>query len=37
MYQTKNDLCDERHNFEMSLSYIDPTIPRAAFKIESVN
>ena len=36
MYQTKNDLWDERHNFEMSLSYIDPTIPRAAFKIESV-
>ena len=36
MYQTKNDLWDERHNFEMSLSYIDPAIPRAAFKIESV-
>ena len=36
MYQTKNDLWDERRNFEMSLSYIDPTIPRANFKIDSV-
>ncbi len=26
MYQTKTDLWDERKNFEMSLSYIDPTI-----------
>ena len=36
MYQTKERPWDERHNFEMSLSYIDPTIRRAAFKIESV-
>ena len=36
MYQTKTDLGDERKNFEMSLSYIDPTIPRANFKIDSV-
>lgn len=36
MYQTKNDLWDERRNFEMSLSYIDPTIPRANFKIDTV-
>lgn len=36
MYQTKTDLWDERRNFEMSLSYIDPTIPRANFKIDSV-
>ncbi len=35
MYQTKTDLWDERKNFEMSLSYIDPTIPRANFKIDS--
>ena len=36
MYQTQNDLWDERRNFEMGLSYIDSTIPRVAFKIESV-
>ena len=36
MYQTKTDLWDERKNFEMSRSYIDPTIPRANFKIDSV-
>lgn len=36
MYQTKNDLWDERHNFEMSLSYIDPAIPRANYRISSV-
>ena len=36
MYQTKTDLWDERKNFEMSLSYIDPTIPRANFKIDTV-
>lgn len=36
MYQTRNDLWDERHNFEMSLSYINPTIPRANYKIDSV-
>ena len=36
MYQTKTDLWDERKNFEMSLSYIDPTIPRANCKIDSV-
>ena len=36
MYQTKTDLWDERRNFEMSLSYIDPSIPSAKFKIDSV-
>lgn len=36
VYQTQNNLWDERRNFEMSLSYIDPTIPRANFKIDSV-
>ncbi len=36
MYQTRNDLWDERRNFEMSLSYIDPAIPRANYKIDSV-
>ena len=36
MYQTKTDLWDERKNFEMSLSYVDPTIPRMNFKIDSV-
>ena len=36
MYQTKNDLWDERRNFEMGLSYIDPSIPRAAYKIDTV-
>lgn len=35
MYQTKTDLWDERKNFEMSLSYIDPAIPRANFRIDS--
>ena len=36
MYQTKTDLWDERMNFEMSLAYIDPAIPRVNFKIDSV-
>ena len=36
MYQTKTDLWDERKNFEMSLAYIDPAIPRLNFKIDSV-
>ena len=36
MYQTKNALWDEPKNFEMSLSYVDPTIPRMNFRIESV-
>lgn len=35
MYQTKTDLWDERKNFEMSLAYIDPAIPRLNFKIDS--
>lgn len=35
MYQTKTDLWDERKNFEMSLSYIDPAIPRVNFRIDS--
>ncbi len=36
MYQTKTDLWDESRNFEMSLAYIDPNIPRQNYKIESV-
>ena len=36
MYQTKHDLWDELKNFEMSLSYVDATIPRLNFKIDSV-
>ena len=36
MYQTKTDLWDERHNFEMSLAYIDPNIPRQNYRIDSV-
>ena len=36
MYQTKTDLWDELKNFEMSLSYVDPIIPRMNFKIDSV-
>ena len=35
VYLTRNDLWDERRNFEMSLSYIDPAIPRANYKIDS--
>lgn len=34
MYQTKNELWDERKNFEMSLSYIAPTIPHLNFRID---
>lgn len=36
MYQTRTDLWDERKNFDMSLAYIDHAIPRANFKIDSV-
>jgi glucose-6-phosphate isomerase len=36
MYQTKTDLWDELKNFEMSLSYVDPSIPRLNLKIDSV-
>lgn len=36
MYQTKTDLWDESRNFEMSLAYIDPAIPRQNYKIYSV-
>lgn len=36
MYKTKNELWDEIKNFEMSLSYVDPTIPRMNYRIESV-
>lgn len=36
MYQTKTDLWDELRNFEMSLAYIDPAIPRQNYRIESV-
>lgn len=34
MYQTKNELWDERKNFEMSLGYIAPTIPRLNFRVD---
>lgn len=36
MYQTKTDLWDESRNFEMSLAYIDPAIPRQNYKIDNV-
>ena len=36
MYQTKTDLWDERSNFEMSLAYVDPAIPRLNYHIDSV-
>ena len=36
MYQTKTDLWDEVKNFEMSLSYVDSSIPRMSYRIESV-
>ena len=36
MYQTKADLWDESKNFEMSLAYIDPAIPRQNYRIDSV-
>ena len=36
MYQTKTDLWDERKNFELSLSYVDDTIPRLSYKIDTV-
>ncbi len=36
MYQTKADLWDESKNFEMSLAYIDPNIPRQNYHINSV-
>lgn len=35
-YQTKTDLWDERTNFDMSLAYLDPAIPRISFKIDNV-
>lgn len=35
-YVTKTDLWDERRNFEMSLSYIDPAIPCRNYRIDSV-
>ena len=36
MYQTQTDLWDERRNFEMSLAYIDPAIPRLSYRIDTV-
>jgi glucose-6-phosphate isomerase len=36
MYQTRTDLWDERKNFEMSLAYVDPAIPRVNYRIENV-
>ena len=35
-YQTKTDLWDELKNFELSLAYIDGSIPRANFHIDTV-
>ena len=35
VYQPKTDLWDERKNFEMSLAYLDPAIPRLNFKIDN--
>lgn len=36
MYETKTDLWDESRNFEMSLAYLSPSIPRQSYKIDSV-
>ena len=36
MYETKTDLWDERRNFELSLAYLDPSIPRLDFKVQNV-
>ena len=36
MYHTRTDLWDERRNFEMSLAYIDPAIPRLNYRIDTV-
>lgn len=36
MYKTKNDLWDERKNFEVSLAYISETIPRLSMTIDTV-
>lgn len=36
MYETKTDLWDERRNFEMSLAYLSPSIPRQSYKIDNV-
>lgn len=37
MYKTKTDLWDERKNFEMSYSYMNPSIPRVEYSVESVS
>ncbi|WP_165252774.1 glucose-6-phosphate isomerase [Adlercreutzia sp. ZJ304] len=37
MYKTETDLWDESRNFEMSLAYIDPNIPRQNYRIKNVN
>ena len=36
MYQTKNDLWDERKNYEMGLSYVDHAMPTLHFHIDNV-
>lgn len=36
MYKTKTDLWDERMNFEMSLAYMHPSIPRITYQIDTV-
>lgn len=36
-YQTQTDLWDERKNFDISLAYINRSIPRVSYRIESVH
>ncbi len=36
MYQTKTDLWDETRNFEMSLAYVNASIPRQIYRLDSV-
>ena len=36
VYQTQNSLWDEQKNFEMSLAYIDQSIPLLSFKVDTV-
>ncbi len=36
MYETKTDLWDESRNFEMSLAYINASVPRQSYKIDCV-
>ncbi len=36
MYQTQTDLWDEIRNFEMSLAYVDTSIPRQNYRLDSI-